>query len=619
MCGIGGIFSLKPRPAAEWREKCMLMSAKMKHRGPDDEGFVLFTPDGRAEAFLGDDSMPVPGLRHISEAAGNFSGALVHRRLSIVGLGLGGHQPVAAADKQHWLVYNGETFNFKDLDQLFGFENQSGTDTETVLKLLSSKGADTVEQLDGFYALGLYEDSSGLLRLRRDKTGVKPLYYAVNDEQFAFCSEPAALRKLFGMKELNAQAVFHLLAEGVFVPGLPLVDGIYEVQEGLDVNTRTLQMEWWFGADVEGKPEKTLRDELEQSVKRRLMADVPLGFALSGGLDSAGIVGLARKSLGPEAEMKLFSVVSGNPAADESAWQKQVADFNGAQWFKLNMDEVGMGSLLDVAARSDLPAVGWNNVAHFELCRLAASQGVKVFFNGQGADELFGGYPDYLARDFMRLWPFVLKHVKTLPLNFAEALKMYLKLKAQSWVPGLQIFYAKNAENNILNKDYKQFTPFLWQIAHLGADAKMQHDYFAQKLRQMLMWDDRNGMVHSLESRNPFADDMSLARWLNVPFKEKLQGGFTKSPLRHALKGVVPEPVRMRSDKRGFSVPDSDLTRLHRNELEPYFMSSVLDDFSPRPKRDQLLKKLNLQDGKQLRTYFRFSAFAAWLTHLHNE
>ena len=104
-----------------------------------------------------------------------------------------------------------------------------------------------------------------------------------------------------------------------------------------------------------------------------------------------------------------------------------------------------------------------------------------------------------------------------------------------------------------------------------------------------------------------------------MPFKEKLQGGFTKSPLRHALKGVVPEPVRMRSDKRGFSVPDSDLTRLHRNELTPYFMSSVLDDFSPRLKRDQLLKNISLQNDNQLRTFFRFSAFSAWLTHLHAE
>lgn len=619
MCGIGGIFSLNPKPAAEWREMCLMMSAKMKHRGPDDEGFVLFSADGRAEAFLGDDSFPVPGLRHISEAAGSYSGALVHRRLSIVGLGLGGHQPVTAADTGHWLVYNGESFNFKELDKQLGFENQTATDTETVLKLLNLNGANSVEQLDGFYALGLFEAGSGLLRLRRDKTGVKPLNYAFDDRQFAFCSEPAALRKLFGLKELNAQAVFYLLSEGLFVPGLPMVEGIYEVHEGLDVNTRTLETEWWFGEDVEGKPEKNLADELEKSVQRRLMADVPLGFALSGGLDSAGIVGLARKSLGADADIKLFSVVSGNPQADESGWQKQVADFNGAQWFKLNMDTVGTGSLIDTIKQSDLPAVGWNNVAHFELCRLASSHGVKVFFNGQGADELFGGYPDYLARDFMKLWPFLLKHEKTLPLGFGEALKMHLKLKAQSWVPSLTLFYAKNAENNLLNKDYKQYTPFLWQIAHLGADAKMQHDYFAQKLRQMLMWDDRNGMAHSLESRNPFADDMNLAQWLNVPFRQKLHGGFTKSPLREALKGVVPETVRLRSDKRGFSVPDSDLTRLHRNELTPYFMSSVLDDFSPRLKRDQLLKNISLQNDKQLRTFFRFSAFSAWLTHLHAE
>lgn len=618
MCGIGGIFSQKPRPAAEWRDWCLMMSAKMRHRGPDDEGFVLFTADGKAEAFLGDDSPAIPGLRHISEAAGNYCGALLHRRLSIVGLGAGGHQPVAAANTGCWMVYNGETFNFKELDRELGLQNQTATDTETVMQLLSLKGADAVERMDGFYALGLYDPGSGLLRLRRDKTGVKPIHYAANDECFAFCSEPSALRKLFALKELNAQAVFHLLAEGLFVPGLGLVDGIYEVHEGLDVDTRNLQTEWWFGADVDETPQQSLGDELKQSVQRRLMADVPLGFALSGGLDSAGIVGIARKCLGPEAEMKLFSVVSGNAAADESVWQAQVADFNRAQWFKLNIDEVGVGSLLEVAASSDLPPVGWNNVAHFELCRLAASEGVKVFFNGQGADELFGGYPDYLARDFWRLWPMLLKHSKTLPMGFVQTLKMNLKLNAQSWVPGLDLFYAKNAENNLLNKEYKYFTPFLWQISHLGADAKMQHDYYSQKLRQMLMWDDRNGMVHSIESRNPFADDMLLARWLNVPFKQKLEGGYTKSQLRTALQGLVPETVRLRSDKRGFTVPNADLTRLHLKQLEPYFMSSVLDDFSPRLKRDKLLKNISLQNDRQLRAYFRFSAFSAWLTHIQS-
>jgi asparagine synthase (glutamine-hydrolysing) len=185
-------------------------------------------------------------------------------------------------------------------------------------------------------------------------------------------------------------------------------------------------------------------------------------------------------------------------------------------------------------------------------------------------------------------------------------------------VPGLDLFYAKNAENNLLNKEYKYFTPFLWQISHLGADAKMQHDYYSQKLRQMLMWDDRNGMVNSIESRNPFADDMLLARWLNVPFKQKLEGGYTKSQLRTALQGLVPETVRLRSDKRGFTVPDADLTRLHLKQLEPYFMSSVLDDFSPRLKRDKLLKNISLQNDRQLRAYFRFSAFSAWLTHIQS-
>lgn len=593
----------------------MRFSAGMRHRGPDDEGFVLFRSDGLAVVCGGNDTDPAAGLVHISEVYGDFTAAFIHRRLSIVGLGVAGHQPFTSGDAGWWLTYNGEIFNYRELDRQYGFENHSGTDTETLHRLWTLKQDQSIGDLDGFFAFAAYHPKQQILQLRRDPTGVKPFYVADADGLFYFCSDAAVLAGVAGLNNPDAQAVWHMLSDGVFIPGIELYAGVEPVQDGLDVKLPSLDRTQVFHAEPEGRPGGGLRATLEQSVRRRLMSDVPLGFAVSGGLDSAAVIGLARQQLGADVPLKLFSVTSTDPGSDESAWQREVAEFNGAEWHHVNIEDAGPHLLEEVVNRTGLPPVAWNNLAHFELCRLTKSHGVTVLFNGQGADEIFGGYPDYLAR-LPQLWMKNLTgNAAHWPLEAGALAKMWLALRVQGVVPGLASLIKSDPYSQLLKREFRGGVPFAWQLSHMGPDRKMAADYYGQRLNQMLMWEDRNGMAHSLESRNPFADDRELARWLNVPLAEKCANGYAKGVLREALEGVMPESVRWRVDKKGFTVPDTALTWKNRTSWEPLFMGSLLDEWSPRQQREKFLRSLK-PDPDMMRWYFRLSSFSAFLQHL---
>jgi len=605
MCGIAGIFSLKPIPAREMARICLQFSEDLSHRGPDGEGFVLIDTQWNAHAFAGNHTLSALQLPHIQTAEGEYLGAIIHRRLSIIQPGPQGHQPFY--DENHVSAYNGEAFNFRELDEVHGLANQSSTDTETVFNLLVTQGAEAVQQLDGFFALGFTNLAKRTLQLRRDTTGVKPLVCAHTETTFAFSSETKALRNFLNVVSINPQMVFHHLCEGIILPDQGFYNEIEIVQEGLDVNLQTLETTIVYYPENEEKPGTDLRSQLQNSVSKRLMSDVPLGFAVSGGLDSAAVIGLARKALGEDAPLSLFSIVSSDPQSDERQWQQQVAKYNHADWQNL---------LEEVARATDLPPIAWNNLAHFELCRQAKSKGVTVFFNGQGADELFGGYPDYLYRDFWALQGAFLGKNK-FPVSYGMALKENLKLQAKTFMPFLSKTAVKKHACGLLNPDLWQQDLYLPRLSHLGADHKMHADFYGQKLRQMLTWEDLNGMAHGLESRNPFADDMQLAKWLNISLKDKIKNGYTKGIMREALKDVMSETVRWRVDKKGFMVPDSALTWKNRNEWAGFVMSDTLEPWSPKESRELLLKNLKEEDENGLKWYFRLAALSVFLQKSH--
>lgn len=595
MCGIGGWIEFQGVPVAHMRSAGELMADAMKHRGPNGYGVEVFGGDENAIAVL------------------------MHRRLSILGLGDDGKQPMKSANGRYWISFNGEIYNYLELASEFGLSTTSGTDTEVLLQLWSLKGVGAIALLDGFFAFAIWDTERKELTLARDKTGVKPLYYYVerdgdNDEHcvksLSFGSEDFALKQV-----LHSQGIEVLLSETALKSHLEegasdrnmLYNGMLELGMGCYLKYSCLSLnlaldpisDWgrlivapWHGGEyirlddglgwkkqlgLKEEPRnyiELLRSQLMAGMTKRLRSDVPVGFAVSGGIDSAALVGMASEIMGKEAHLHVFSVVAPGMDGDESDYQKSVVEHVGGIWHTVDVRELD-GQCLEryVKATHRMP-VAWNNLAHFALCEAVKAAGVTVLFNGQGADELFGGYPHYYKAAFWNekntLWPVR----KKWPVGFAAAGKQWFKTVLGSLV-------GRKFETCV--------------------DVLMRKDYYGERLTQLLRFEDRNGMAAGIESRNPFADDYRMAdAWLNAwgddtwdlggSLTAKLVDGYSKGYFRKAMDvGLVPAKVLWRIDKKGFTVPKCELTLQGLKDWKGWVMSAKLDNLVSRARRQKVL------------------------------
>ena len=578
MCGIGGRVDFGGRTSLEMKAIGMSMVAGMKHRGPDGFGVEVFGGEEDSIAMI------------------------MHRRLSILGLGEQGKQPMCSSDGRYWITFNGEIYNYLELALEFGLTTNTGTDTEVLLQLWSLKGVEAIALFDGFFAFAIWDTQLKELTLARDKSGVKPLYYYLEEGDEAgnksvwFGSEDFALKQALELQglevSLSERALKSHLEEGASDRNM-LFNGILELGMGCCLTYSCLESKlnsfsqrgcviikpwpsgdylrlddgagWQRHLGLKKEPRnyiELLRAQLMSGMKKRLRSDVPIGFAVSGGIDSAALVGMAREIMGKEAHLHVFSVVAPEMDGDESEYQKSVVEHVGGIWHTVDVRKLD-GKYLEryIKATHRIP-VAWNNLAHFALCEAVKAAGVTVLFNGQGADELFGGYPHYYKAAFWNekntLWPVR----KKWPVDFRSAGKQWFKAVLGRWVG----------------------RPF-----ETCADVLMRNDYYGERLSQLLRFEDRNGMACGIESRNPFADDYRMAdAWLSAwgddtwslegSLTSKLVDGYSKGYLRKAMGvGLVPEKVLWRVDKKGFSVPKNELTARGLVVWEDWILSDRLD------------------------------------------
>ncbi len=580
MCGIAGWVDYGGVSPAEMQSVGDLFVEALKHRGPDGFGVEVF---GSLDGSSGTEK----------EVA-----LLVHRRLSILGLGIAGAQPMLSADKRFAISFNGEIYNYIELAEKHGLSMVTGTDTEVLLQMWQRFGIDCLSELDGFFAFAVWDDLEKTLTLVRDRTGVKPLYFASRgDQSIGFASEDFALASV--MQQVGLEASLHAKAlmehiafgqsdESTLFLGMESLSAGEILCWGRD--GQIMRRKWHRGdyirldddaawmsrMELKQSPEKysdLLRAQIKFSMKRRLRSDVPLGFAVSGGIDSAALVVMARELMGKEVHLHAFSVISPGSESDESAYQKSVVESVGGIWHTVDVSELNAHDLQRYILATHRIPVAWNNLAHFALCEKVREAGVKVLFNGQGADEIFGGYPHYYKAAFWsergRLWPARDKW----PIAFKDAGKQWLKSL-------LGVLKGKMPEDCV--------------------DTLMRADYYGPRLNQLLRFEDRNGMACGLESRNPFADDVVLAdAWLNAwgddvwsiegSLSSKLVDGYSKGYLRKAMQGLVPEEVLWRTDKKGFTVPAGRLTLMSLDVWEKWILSDWLD---PLVRRGQRLSAL---------------------------
>jgi asparagine synthase (glutamine-hydrolysing) len=561
MCGIFGVFHFDPdRPVT--RTAAAAVDC-LTHRGPDERGVWC---DG-------------PVLLGI-------------RRLSIIDLA-GGQQPIWNEDESCCIVYNGELYNFLDLRPLLearGHCFRTRTDTEVVLHAYEEWGADCLRRFNGMFALAIWDDRRKLLLLARDRLGEKPLYYYQNGERLIFASEiKAILHDPTAPRRLALDGLANYLAFGHATGPTTIYQGIVKLQPGhylLAGHEGCRLVQYWDVGEERPAPAPLTNEEeaasaictlLNDAVQRRMVADVPVGAFLSGGVDSSAVVGLMRRhATGPVKTFSLGFTVGG--AYNELDDARQVAAHFNTEHHELAVSHLDLAPVLQTLVyHYDEP---FADAASFPLYLLSrfARQEVKVALAGDGGDELFGGYRRYAVDGwgdlFQRLPPAVQTQVRA-AVHCLPRRRRWKRLATAWSIPDPALRYAAwlclftpDLQAALLQREvWAQLDghhPAALYPAHAAHHDRLQADDAINRLLYMdlkswlvdtyLEKTDKATMACSLEARLPLLDHRLVELAFQIPGRFKVQGFATKRIFKRAVQGLVPEFVLHRP-KHGFAVP----------------------------------------------------------------
>jgi asparagine synthase (glutamine-hydrolysing) len=559
MCGICGIVSASG-PADP--ERLARMSAKLVHRGPDSDGTFLDGPVG-----------------------------LAARRLAIIDLA-GGDQPIANEDGTVTVVQNGELYNYPELRRELeraGHRFRTSCDTEVLVHLYEQEGEAFARRLRGMFAVALWDAPRQRLMLARDPYGIKPLYYRAEGGGLEFASELRSLpRGEIDLDALEAFLAFNSIPAPLTIfresrklpPGHVLVweDG----QTRLERYARPAPVpESELRQDDEAELVEELRGRLRDSVRAHLLADVPVGVLLSGGIDSSALAAVAAQETGEP--VRTFSIGFEERSFDELSDARLVAERYGTRHRELVLRPDAALLLPALADAFDEPFADSSALPTYLVSRLAAED-VKVALSGEGGDELFGGYytyfADLLAQRVGGLAGLARPLVERLPTSTARASFDY---KAKRFVRGAHLppLERHHAWKEIFSPDARAeltgrrhgFDPVDLYRARFaeteGAEvlARLQDvDLGIYLVDDLLVKTDRASMAHSLEARVPFLDAAVTSFAFSLPARHRVSGFRKKVLLRKAVAPLVPEQI-VRGKKRGFSIPAAAWLR---GELEPF-------------------------------------------------
>ena len=525
------------------------MRDSLAHRGPDDEG-----------VYFG------PGV------------ALGSRRLSIIDLTEHGHMPMGTADNRYWITYNGEIYNFRELRTMLedhGYTFRSKTDTEIVLALYAHEGPDMLSRLNGMFAFAIWDTLEKRLFLARDRLGVKPLYYALQNDKLYFASEEKALFAAGVPREFDP-AVWEELLCFRFVAGertpfigvLRLKPGHYLVWQDGKVQTRR----WWNLADRvrerrEDSPQKTaewFQETFDSSVDLRRMSDVPVGVLLSGGLDSSSVA--ASLAAQTERELASFTVRFSEAGYDEGPIARQVADRWGLEHHALQIPAQKLPALLRKSAWFNDEPLVHSNDAHLLAISEYAKSRVTVLLSGEGGDELLGGYVRYRPLRYSRLLNLARPVFRstTSMFDLSGRLQKLARFLALGSNDDFVLFNACEVVPDTARRFKQDGTPLFPFRESVLAEARAL--YPGEHVRQAMYSDqhtflcsildrnDRMTMGASIECRVPFLDYRLVETLAALPSVELFRGSGAKPLLRSYARPRLPAEV-LRHRKWGFGVP----------------------------------------------------------------
>ena len=568
MCGINGIFQLKSSNT-NLKDEVSAMNAQLAHRGPDDNGIWI------DEAY---------GL------------GLGQTRLSILDLSSAGHQPMHDSEAKNTIVFNGEIFNFQILNNKYLNKEafNSHSDTETLLKLYRKFGLDMLQHLNGMFAFALWDASKEELILARDRSGKKPLYFTEMNGNFSFSSELKAIFELpWIKKEIDDKVLYDFLTYNTVATPNTMFKGISKFKPGhyMIVNKQGIKTYESFNdlkhRDLKFSSEKELEDlvfnKLEESVRLRMISDVPVGAFLSGGVDSSAIVALMRDHT-PN-EIKTFTIGFENqPNYNELQYAEKIAKRYETNHF---VKTVTPNDLLDFIPKItdiyDEPQADTTAIPIYFISQLAKEENIKVVLNGDGPDELFSGYSNY--ERYVKTYQYF-KLANKAP-RFVKGLANLIidKIKPDSPISEMtnrlynqQDFYWPGAggmkegvKNNIISSDFRNringhssynYVQQLKQDYNQFLDGQpfdyvnwlCYSGYRQAVMEKFLFRADRLGMAHSIEARSPFLNHEMVQLALSIPGEYKIKNGVNKYILKKSLERILPNDILYRK-KMGFNLP----------------------------------------------------------------
>ncbi len=591
MCGIVGFTSFKDLGFD--KEKVLTtMCDSILHRGPDDSGIEI--------------------QRKIN---------LGFRRLSIVGLETG-HQPMFSFDRKQVIVFNGEIYNYKELKSRLekqGFPFKTGSDTEVILNLYKKSGLDFVKQLNGMFAFALWDIEEEKLILARDRMGEKPLFYQRKGNEVFFASELKALVKHpHCSRELSSEGLNKYLTYEYVPTPYTILDQVWKLEAGemAVIDENEMKKSFYWQHPNYGFQEGTVHTEqeaieqidslLSDSIKIRMQADVPVGVLLSGGIDSSLVTAIASKVKSGSERIKSFSIYFDEASYDESSYIKKIVSKYDLEHYSQVVSSKDMLSVFGQLGRiMDEPMADASIVPTYFLSQMTAKN-VKTVMGGDGADEMFAGYPTYSANKLVQIYniiPYELRSRLTTLFSKAQGsiipisnknialdfkLKQFFRgagvaseIRFFRWMGGFldqekKGILSKNYQDKILGQlTYSDLNRYLARTnIHNETDRLL---YLSQKLYltdDILVKSDRASMQNSLEIRSPFLDHRLVEYVSMLPDRFKLKTLQTKYILKKVAEKYLPDEVIYRP-KKGFGIP---ITQWLREDLKEPMLDLLSKD-----------------------------------------
>lgn len=580
MCGIFGQFSVNGIQDAKNRSAGLL--AALAHRGPDDHGVEFFNADGQ--------NIPqktIPSL------------ILGQTRLSILDISKAGHQPMFSTDGRYCLVYNGEIYNFRELRlqlQKIGYSFRSSSDTEVLLYWLAEYGERRLTELNGMFAFAFYDAKENTLLCVRDFFGIKPFFYYMHNESFCFASEISAIFESGVRRDLNPQSVYAYLFWGQYDVGdQTFYKGVYSLLPGhffkLDLKKHAVspEVKCYWRPDPAKRSDvgfKEAADHIRQlflkNVEMHLISDVPLGIALSGGIDSSAIA-CAVRYLNPDRELHTFSYVADDPTISEEQYIRLVEEYIHAESHHVSISMGHMRKDLNALVDTQNEPFGSTSIyAQYKIFQCARENGIEVVLEGQGADEMFGGYtgyPECRLRTYLHqgslteLWHFLNAAPRISGLSRSRLGKNLFFSELPSCVrPYLRNYFKKNMLRDLsatLNLTFFRKGDINFSFVNRIEEMFPGRNFMKQCLAYQMCWHglpqllrhgDRNAMAFSVENRVPFLTREMAEFCLSLPEDYLVtKDCLTKSVFREAMRGIVPDVILDRKDKIGFATPEKKM------------------------------------------------------------